>query len=97
MGNVSPGLKSPCVTVRTGLRRVRPLGRTSDRQDGSASAAEGCLNQHKRCPQGLKPFVVWVVNVRAEARTLQNTVLTQMPEPVPTFLGVVHVRAKEFA
>ncbi len=64
------------VCVRTGLRRVRPLGRTSDRQDGSASAAEGCLNQQKRCPQGLKPFVTWVVNVRAEARTLRNKILT---------------------
>jgi hypothetical protein len=46
---------SPC--LRTRLRRVRPLGRTSNYQDGSASAAEGCLNQYKRCPQGLKPFL----------------------------------------
>jgi hypothetical protein len=30
------------------------------------------LAQRKRCPQGLKPVLVWVVNVRAEARTLQK-------------------------
>jgi hypothetical protein len=53
------------------------LGRTFCSQDESASAAEGCLSEHKRCPQGLKPVLCWVVNVRAEARTLQKGVLTQ--------------------
>ena len=38
--------------------RVRPLGRTFNSQDESDLAAEGCLREYKRCPQGLKP--VWV-------------------------------------
>src|ERR1700730_17211888 len=32
----------------------------------------GCLSDHKRCPQGLKPVLHRIVNVRAEARTLQR-------------------------
>jgi hypothetical protein len=53
------------------------LGRTFCSQDESASAAEGCLSEDKRCPQGLKPVLYWVGNGRAEARTLQEGVLTQ--------------------
>jgi hypothetical protein len=38
------------------------LGRTFNSQDGSASAAEGCLDQHNRCPQGLKPVEIgWLM------------------------------------
>ena len=50
--------------------RVRPLARTFTIQDDSASeAAEGCISQHKRCPQEPKPVLCHVVNVRAEARS----------------------------
>jgi hypothetical protein len=30
------------------------------------------LREYKRCPQGLKPVLTCVINVRAEARTLQG-------------------------
>ena len=36
------------------------------------AAEEGCLSDHNRRPQGLKPVSCSVINVRAEARTLQR-------------------------
>src|SRR5450631_1240000 len=51
---------------------TRSLGRTFNRQDEPASAAEGCLSDRKKCPQGLKPVLHRIVHVRAEARTLQR-------------------------
>ena len=69
VGSFHPTRFCPCWA-----HRVRPSGRTFSNGEGPASAAEGCLSQHKRCPQGLKPVVGSVINVRAEARTLQKSV-----------------------
>ena len=46
------------VHLTTKMDRLQPL--------------RAALSQRKTCPQGLKPVLVWVATVRAEARTLQE-------------------------
>src|SRR5450631_1496269 len=72
---------------------TRSLGRTFNRQDEPASAAEGCLSDHKKCPQGLKPVLHRMVNVRAEARTLQR-VGSHAASKAPIFVGPFTARLK---
>ena len=55
-------------TLQGASSHADSLGRTFNRQDEPASAAEGCLSGQKKCPQGLKPVLHRIVNVRAEAR-----------------------------
>src|SRR5450631_592535 len=58
---------------------TRSLGRTFNRQDEPASAAEGCVSDHKKCPQGLKPRVlVDVTRVDTSCTVLGN----KLPHPI---------------
>src|SRR5277367_5767419 len=52
--------------------RIKKQKNTLEFHSRLIEATEGCLREYKRCPQGLKPVLACVINVRAKARTLQG-------------------------